>query len=130
MPDYGSLLGALGGAVGGGAPPNPAAMGIGMGAPPALKGVPPPPTGVGAMPTSMGGTDPKLAADEAVLKLRTAIGFFPNLKDQLEQAIDALKGAASKSGAGATPSALGQPSPPGTPPPEVPGPELSGSPGS
>ncbi len=128
---YGDLLGKLGGASG----VPPAAHGLGMGAPPKMPGAMPPPTGVGAIPSPLGGTDKKLAADEAILKLRDAMSHFPALAPKLTETIDALKAAASGSApptAGAPPppaQGLGAPSAPGTPPPPVPGPDVSGSPG-
>lgn len=98
----------------------------GLGPPPDMPGLPPPPTGAGAMPTGSTSSDPKAAADNAILALRDAQGQFPSLAGQIGSMIDALKAAAGKSGAGGPTSA---PSDPGTPPPAVPGPSASGSPG-
>jgi hypothetical protein len=113
----------------GGAGPSPAAHGIGMGQPPAMPGIPPPPNGLGPIPTGDTATTPKAAADEAVLTMRKAIGKFPQLKDQLEATIEALKAASSATAAAPTPPP-GAPTMPGAPAPPPLGIEESGSPGA
>lgn len=112
-----------------GAAPNPAAHGVDAGAPPAFDGQLPMPTNVGAMPTGTPGTSAKAAADEAVLALRTLMGYQPSLKDTLEQTISAIKGAAGGKSAGPPAASLGSAQPPGAPLPATPATDLSGSPG-
>ena len=93
------------------APPTPAS--VGMGAPPSMPGLPPPPTGVGAMPTGDASTTQKAAADQAILALRQASGFFPSMSTAINGMIDQLK-ASSKSSA---PQPVGTPKAPGAPVP-------------
>jgi len=119
---YGKMLGGLAA--------NPASHGVDLGAPPEFDGQLPKPTGVGAVPTGTPGTTAKGAADECILALRTCMGYYPSLKDQLEQTITAIKGAASGKKSGPPAPPLGQAAPPGAPTPEVTPTELSGSPGS
>lgn len=121
---YGAALAAAAAA------PNPAAHGIDAGAPPKFDGQLPPPTGTGAVPTGTPGTSAKGSADEAILALRTCMGYYPSLKDQLEQTITALKGAAGSKSAGPPPAPLGSAAPPGAPLPETPPTDLSGQPGA
>jgi hypothetical protein len=132
---YGSVLDKLAGAVGGGAPADPAgggpppqlaAMGAGLGAPPDMPGTPPAPTGVGAVPTGALGSAKKASADQAVMALREAASNFPNLQAQIDALIDALKAGSKAPGPKQT---LGQPSPVGTPPPDATAPLDSGSSG-
>jgi hypothetical protein len=83
----------------------------------------------GAIPTGDPGTTAKGSADNAVLALREVVGFFPALGPDVDAFVSKIKAAAQAKG-GAPKQALGQPSPLGTPPPEVPGTSLSGSPGA
>lgn len=128
---YGNSLAALAGGGGPpiGAPPNPAAHGVGMGAPPGMgPGMPPPPTGVGAMPIGPGtGNSKKAAADQAILDLRELGSHFPALQQMLSATIDAIKAASSTPAPPAPPA--GGPAVPGAPPPEPVSLEDSGSPG-
>ena len=109
------------------ASPQPAAMNPSPNPP--SEGLPPAPTGIGAIPTGDPGTTAKGAADQAILSLREVLGFYPALGPDVQGIIDKIKGAAQAQSAKPK-QALGQPSPLGTPPPEVPGPSLSGTPGA
>lgn len=96
---------------------------------PPTEGLPPAPTMTGAIPTGDPGTTAKGAADNAVLALREVVGFYPALGPDVNAFVEKIKAAAQA--AGAKPKqALGQPSALGTPPPEVPGSSVSGSPGA
>jgi hypothetical protein len=70
-----------------------------------MPGLPPPPTGVGAIPTGDPSSDPKEAADNAVLALRDLMGHFPSLKPTIDGAIDQIKSAAKNANKGPAPSA-------------------------
>jgi hypothetical protein len=128
---YGNILQKL--ATGGAAPAGvaaPAALGVGVGAPPKMPDLPPPPTMTGAMPTGSPSTDKKAAADQAVTSLRDLKGHYPQLGTMLDATVDAIKAAATGPGGAAPTGPLGAPSAPGTPPPAVPAPAASGSPGA
>jgi uncharacterized protein YjbJ (UPF0337 family) len=84
---------------------------------------------VGAIPTGDPGTTAKGAADQAILALRECLGFYPALGPDVQALVDKIKGAAQASAAKPK-QALGQPSPLGTPPPEVPATGVSGAPGA
>jgi len=130
---FSSALSAMGGAAPQDpGPPNPAAMGVGAGAPPAFTGAPPPPTGIGAVPTGSPGTTKIAAASAAADALREAQGFFPELQPQINALLDAMKSAAAPKAAGKPggPAAPGEPAPLGTPPPDPGAIDLSGAPGA
>jgi hypothetical protein len=108
-------------------PPNPAAMGVGMGAPPGMPGLPPPPTGQGAIPLGNPGNDKKAAADQTILNLRELSGHYPALKSMLDSTVDAIKAASSIPAAPQPPP--GTPNLPGAPEAEPTSLEDSGSSG-
>ncbi len=129
---YGGGLASL---LGGGGPgPSPmnmpgapsAALGAGMGAPPALPGLPPPPTGVGPMSSGDPSTSKKVAADTAVMALRELAGQVPSLMPQITMLVDQIKAAVAAPAPQAPPTA---PTIPGAPPPAKSSLDLSGSPG-
>jgi hypothetical protein len=119
---YGDLLNqpAPGGAPPIGPPPQAAALGAGLGAPPKMPGVPPPPTGAGAMPTGDPSTDKKEAADNAVMSLREVKGHYPSLGAQVDTMIDQIKSVAKA--AGTKSPGLGEPAKPGADATTVPSP--------
>lgn len=84
---------------------------LGSGPPPAMKGLPPPPTGAGAMPTGDPGSTQKSAADQAILALRQAAGFFPAMTQQINAMIDQFKSSAQSQ----APQPVGVPKAPAAP---------------
>lgn len=109
------------------APPQPASLGVG-GPPPSLPGIPPPPTGAGPIPTGGAGGTKSTAAGDAIAAIKNFIGFAPEMGDQLNATIAAIKGAAKKDAKPSGPP-IGAPGVPGGA--QLDGSELmdSGSPG-
>lgn len=110
---YGNSLAALINGAGGpaaiGHPPAP----LGMGTPPPMPGLPPAPTGIGMMSTGDPGTTAKSVADQAILALREAKGYFPNLGVEIDAMIEGLKKAGARAPGAKPPTPIGAPTQPG-----------------
>jgi hypothetical protein len=104
---------------------NPASLGTGS--PPTMPGLPPSPQMVGQMPVGSTSTTAKGAADAAILALRDAKGYFPNLGDAIEGIIGQLKSAAQQHGK--PPPPVGFPGGPGAAVSESSPTQDSGTPG-
>lgn len=94
------------------APPQPASLGVG-GPPPSLPGMSPPPTGTGPIPTGGAGGTKLTAAGDAIASLKNFIGFAPEMGQQINAMIAALKDATKKDAQPSGPP-IGAPGVPGS----------------